>query len=59
MVSDGTVAIFIGIIMFLMPSEIPGLTQDPGKYMDWSRKKPSRQPLFSGVKCTFDYAWQE
>ncbi|XP_039742029.1 solute carrier family 13 member 2 [Pteropus medius] len=29
MVSDGTVAIFIGIIMFLMPSNIPGLTQDP------------------------------
>ncbi|XP_029783814.1 solute carrier family 13 member 2 [Suricata suricatta] len=31
MVSDGTVAIFIGIIMFLVPSKIPGLTQDPEK----------------------------
>lgn len=31
MVSDGTVAIFISIIMFIMPSEIPGLTQDPNK----------------------------
>uniref|UniRef100_K9ILM2 Putative na+/dicarboxylate na+/tricarboxylate and phosphate transporter n=1 Tax=Desmodus rotundus TaxID=9430 RepID=K9ILM2_DESRO len=30
-VSDGTVAIFISIIMFIMPSKIPGLTQDPGK----------------------------
>ncbi|XP_045343906.1 solute carrier family 13 member 2 isoform X1 [Leopardus geoffroyi] len=31
MASDGTVAIFIGIIMFLVPSKIPGLTQDPDK----------------------------
>ncbi|KAM8818269.1 solute carrier family 13 member 2 [Rhynchonycteris naso] len=31
MVSDGTVAIFISIIMFIVPSKIPGLTQDPGK----------------------------
>ncbi|KAK2493795.1 hypothetical protein MC885_021092 [Smutsia gigantea] len=31
MVSDGTVAIFISIIMFILPSKIPGLTQDPGK----------------------------
>ncbi|XP_045692811.1 solute carrier family 13 member 2 [Phyllostomus hastatus] len=30
-VSDGTVAIFISIIMFIVPSEIPGLTQDPEK----------------------------
>lgn len=30
-VSDGTVAIFISIIMFIMPSDIPGLTQDPEK----------------------------
>ncbi|XP_023039652.2 solute carrier family 13 member 2 isoform X3 [Piliocolobus tephrosceles] len=29
MVSDGTVAIFIGVIMFVMPSKFPGLTQDP------------------------------
>ncbi|XP_054429178.1 solute carrier family 13 member 2 isoform X2 [Pteronotus mesoamericanus] len=29
-VSDGTVAIFISIIMFIVPSKIPGLTQDPG-----------------------------
>ncbi|XP_011523755.1 solute carrier family 13 member 2 isoform X4 [Homo sapiens] len=29
MVSDGTVAIFIGIIMFIIPSKFPGLTQDP------------------------------
>lgn len=29
MASDGTVAIFIGIILFLVPSKIPGLTQDP------------------------------
>ncbi|XP_005402809.1 PREDICTED: solute carrier family 13 member 2 [Chinchilla lanigera] len=27
--SDGTVAIFIGIILFIVPSKIPGLTQDP------------------------------
>lgn len=33
MVSDGTVAIFISIIMFIMPSEIPGLTQDPSKHL--------------------------
>ncbi|KAI5193442.1 solute carrier family 13 member 2 [Manis pentadactyla] len=31
MVSDGTVAIFISIIMFILPSKIPGLTQDPEK----------------------------
>ncbi|XP_045381340.1 solute carrier family 13 member 2 [Lemur catta] len=31
MVSDGTVAIFIGIILFIMPSDFPGLTQNPGK----------------------------
>ncbi|XP_036925982.1 solute carrier family 13 member 2 [Sturnira hondurensis] len=30
-VSDGTVAIFICIIMFVVPSKIPGLTQDPEK----------------------------
>ncbi|XP_008146026.2 solute carrier family 13 member 2 isoform X1 [Eptesicus fuscus] len=30
-VSDGTVAIFISIIMFIVPSKIPGLTQNPGK----------------------------
>ncbi|PNJ34189.1 SLC13A2 isoform 3 [Pongo abelii] len=29
MVSDGTVAIFISIIMFIIPSKFPGLTQDP------------------------------
>ncbi|XP_041521023.1 solute carrier family 13 member 2 [Microtus oregoni] len=29
--SDGTVAIFIGLIMFFIPSKIPGLTQDPNK----------------------------
>ncbi|XP_002748300.1 solute carrier family 13 member 2 [Callithrix jacchus] len=29
MLSDGTVAIFIGIIMFIVPSKFPGLTQDP------------------------------
>ncbi|XP_006874297.1 PREDICTED: solute carrier family 13 member 2 [Chrysochloris asiatica] len=29
MLSDGTVAIFISIIMFIVPSKIPGLTQDP------------------------------
>ncbi|CAO2644383.1 Solute carrier family 13 member 2 [Lemmus lemmus] len=27
--SDGTVAVFISLIMFLIPSKIPGLTQDP------------------------------
>nr|XP_034363015.1 solute carrier family 13 member 2 isoform X2 [Arvicanthis niloticus] len=31
MVSDGTVAIFISLIMFILPSKIPGLTQDPKK----------------------------
>ncbi|XP_066119344.1 solute carrier family 13 member 2 isoform X1 [Saccopteryx bilineata] len=31
LVSDGTVAIFIGIILFIVPSKIPGLTQDPEK----------------------------
>ncbi|KAM4822908.1 solute carrier family 13 member 2 isoform X1 [Urocitellus parryii] len=31
MASDGTVAIFISIIMFIMPSKIPGLTQNPEK----------------------------
>ncbi|XP_019502500.1 PREDICTED: solute carrier family 13 member 2 isoform X2 [Hipposideros armiger] len=30
-VSDGTVAIFISLIMFIVPSKIPGLTQDPEK----------------------------
>uniref|UniRef100_A0A452U6J2 Solute carrier family 13 member 2 n=1 Tax=Ursus maritimus TaxID=29073 RepID=A0A452U6J2_URSMA len=29
MASDATVAIFIGVILFLVPSDIPGLTQDP------------------------------
>ncbi|KAM5273469.1 solute carrier family 13 member 2 [Ctenodactylus gundi] len=29
MASDGTVAIFISIIMFIVPSKFPGLTQDP------------------------------
>ncbi|XP_012503723.1 PREDICTED: solute carrier family 13 member 2 [Propithecus coquereli] len=29
MVSDGTVAIFIGIILFIVPSKFPGLTQNP------------------------------
>ncbi|KAL0597307.1 Solute carrier family 13 member 2 [Plecturocebus cupreus] len=29
MLSDGTVAIFISIIMFIIPSKFPGLTQDP------------------------------
>lgn len=46
LVSDGTVAIFVGMIMFIMPSKIPGLTQDPGKYMDWSKKKPPGRPCF-------------
>ncbi|XP_037350001.1 solute carrier family 13 member 2 [Talpa occidentalis] len=31
MVSDGTVAIFISIIFFIVPSKIPGLTEVPGK----------------------------
>ncbi|XP_004684923.1 PREDICTED: solute carrier family 13 member 2 [Condylura cristata] len=31
MASDGTVAIFISIILFIVPSKIPGLTQVPGK----------------------------
>ncbi|XP_008064902.1 solute carrier family 13 member 2 [Carlito syrichta] len=31
MVSDGTVAIFISTIMFIVPSKIPGLTQNPEK----------------------------
>ncbi|XP_055982843.1 solute carrier family 13 member 2 isoform X2 [Sorex fumeus] len=30
-VSDGTVSIFISIILFIVPSQIPGLTQDPAK----------------------------
>ncbi|KAG8520154.1 Solute carrier family 13 member 2 [Galemys pyrenaicus] len=30
-VSDGTVAIFISIILFIVPSKIPGLTEVPGK----------------------------
>ncbi|XP_036264461.1 solute carrier family 13 member 2 [Pipistrellus kuhlii] len=30
-VSDGTVAIFISVIMFIVPSSIPGLTEKPGK----------------------------
>ncbi|XP_036197922.1 solute carrier family 13 member 2 isoform X1 [Myotis myotis] len=30
-VSDGTVAIFMGIIMFIVPSKIPGLTPNPEK----------------------------
>ncbi|XP_075415731.1 solute carrier family 13 member 2 [Tenrec ecaudatus] len=29
MLSDGTVAIFIGIVLFIVPSKFPGLTQDP------------------------------
>ncbi|KAL1779570.1 solute carrier family 13 member 2 [Sigmodon hispidus] len=31
MASDGTVAVFISLIMFIIPSKIPGLTQDPQK----------------------------
>ncbi|XP_073902552.1 solute carrier family 13 member 2 isoform X2 [Castor canadensis] len=31
MASDGTVAIFISIILFIIPSEFPGLIQDPEK----------------------------
>ncbi|KAL6047573.1 hypothetical protein STEG23_007684, partial [Scotinomys teguina] len=31
MASDGTVAIFISLVMFIMPSKIPGLIQDPQK----------------------------
>uniref|UniRef100_A0A8C9E825 Solute carrier family 13 member 2 n=1 Tax=Phocoena sinus TaxID=42100 RepID=A0A8C9E825_PHOSS len=31
MPSDGTVAILIGVILFIVPSKIPGLTQEPGK----------------------------
>ncbi|XP_003797205.1 solute carrier family 13 member 2 [Otolemur garnettii] len=31
MASDGTVAVFIGIIMFFVPSKFPGLIQDPKK----------------------------
>ncbi|XP_068386249.1 solute carrier family 13 member 2 [Eschrichtius robustus] len=31
MPSDGTVAILIAVILFIMPSKIPGLTQEPGK----------------------------
>uniref|UniRef100_A0A8C6D1G0 Solute carrier family 13 member 2 n=1 Tax=Moschus moschiferus TaxID=68415 RepID=A0A8C6D1G0_MOSMO len=30
MTSDGTVAILIAVIMFIVPSKIPGLTQKPG-----------------------------
>lgn len=35
MASDGTVAIFISLIMFIIPSKIPGLTQNPSKHMAW------------------------
>ncbi|XP_061031214.1 solute carrier family 13 member 2 [Eubalaena glacialis] len=31
MPSDGTVAILIAVILFIVPSKIPGLTQEPGK----------------------------
>ncbi|EDM05354.1 solute carrier family 13 (sodium-dependent dicarboxylate transporter), member 2, isoform CRA_b [Rattus norvegicus] len=31
MASDGTVAIFISLVMFIIPSKIPGLMQDPKK----------------------------
>ncbi|XP_012871957.1 PREDICTED: solute carrier family 13 member 2 isoform X2 [Dipodomys ordii] len=31
MASDGTVAIFISMLMFIVPSKIPGLSQDPDK----------------------------
>uniref|UniRef100_A0A8C3W450 Solute carrier family 13 member 2 n=1 Tax=Catagonus wagneri TaxID=51154 RepID=A0A8C3W450_9CETA len=31
MTSDGTVAMLIAVIMFIVPSKIPGLTQKPGK----------------------------
>nr|KAF6458819.1 hypothetical protein HJG63_017673 [Rousettus aegyptiacus] len=34
LVSDGTVAIFVGMIMFIMPSKIPGLTQDPAAFTE-------------------------
>lgn len=44
MASDATVAIFIGIILFLVPSDIPGLTQDPGKNLDWDREGPLDSP---------------
>uniref|UniRef100_A0A8D1AW03 Solute carrier family 13 member 2 n=1 Tax=Sus scrofa TaxID=9823 RepID=A0A8D1AW03_PIG len=30
MASDGTVALLIAVIMFIVPSKIPGLTQEPG-----------------------------
>uniref|UniRef100_A0A8C4LVT3 Solute carrier family 13 member 2 n=1 Tax=Equus asinus asinus TaxID=83772 RepID=A0A8C4LVT3_EQUAS len=34
MVSDGTVAIFIGIVLFIVPSKIPGLKAPPA-ILDW------------------------
>jgi hypothetical protein len=39
MASDGTVAIFISIILFIIPSEFPGLIQDPGKHLAWGRER--------------------
>lgn len=54
MVSDGTVAIFISIIMFIVPSKIPGLTQDPGKHLDRARKGLWSAPAFSHVM----HLWQ-
>lgn len=46
MASDATVAIFIGVILFLVPSDIPGLTQDPGKNLDWAGRGLWAAPAF-------------
>uniref|UniRef100_A0A8C0KFS6 Solute carrier family 13 member 2 n=1 Tax=Canis lupus dingo TaxID=286419 RepID=A0A8C0KFS6_CANLU len=57
MASDGTVAIFIGIILFLVPSKIPGLTQDPSKNPDWDREGPlgsSCLPAWNVPSTTLD-----
>lgn len=35
MASDGTVAILISLVMFIIPSKIPGLIQDPSKHLPW------------------------
>lgn len=57
MVSDGTVAIFISLVMFILPSKIPGLTQDPSKHLPWGREGSPAAPVCRYI--AFDHIWQE
>lgn len=57
MVSDGTVAIFISLVMFILPSKIPGLTQDPSKHLPWGREGDPAAPVCRYI--ALNHIWQE